>query len=177
MKAILDKQAIKLAYVAATDSDCRPILQCVRIGDGKIVASDGFMMAVRTIKTEPESGEHILLNASKLLQAKKILEKGDLLIESSPDNKAISISNETSTVLADNENGNYPNYDVIMPVTPYKAFVGIDATRLAKILKAADTTNQMTLCLKTKIREKMDPIVMQSGDTTMLLMPMTVQED
>ena len=60
MKATLDKEAIRTAY-CAVDLSCNLVLQCVRIGEGEIVACDGIILAKRPIPTEPVTGEVILV--------------------------------------------------------------------------------------------------------------------
>ena len=68
MKAILNREAMKIAYAAAVNDSHRPVLEYVRIGDGEIAAADGFILARRPVQTTPKEGGAVLVLARTILE-------------------------------------------------------------------------------------------------------------
>jgi len=170
MKAILDQEAIRIAYCAAK-SDARPILQCVRIGEGEIVAVDGFILAKRPISTEPESGEVILVKAEDILKAKREWKAKSLTIESDSADHAV-IKDEVSGCTMETElvQGSFPGFSHLFSATEEKAHTALDRSYLALISRlAADEP-----AVKLKIREATDPVEFTAGKTRGLVMPIFV---
>lgn len=181
MKAILDSQAIKIAYAVAPPKVKRPILECVKIGNSKIVAADGFMLAIRTITTDPEEGEEILIKAKALLEAKAILKAETLLIESQ-DGKTATISSESKrenalniTITTDIVEGKFPMYQQVIPKSERKAYVALQANIVAKLLKT--TSSDDGIAMKIKVREPADPVEIHIRDTDIYVMPYFVPEE
>lgn len=181
MKATLTKEAIRIAYAAGQKST-RPVLQCVSIGNSEIVAADGFMLARRSIQTEPTNGEAILVNAKGLLEACRILKTDEVIIESGEDNKTATIKRATepesglvisiTTTLIE---GKFPAYTQIVSKTERKAYVALKASLLAKLLKAVGLESESFI--KIKVREPNDPVEIHGDDTDAYLMPARLPED
>ena len=180
MKATLTKEAIRIAHTASDSKDSRVLLQCVCIGNSEIVAADGFMLARRSIQTEPANGEAILVNAKELLEACRILKTDEVIIESGEDNKTATIKRATepesglaiTTTLIE---GKFPAYTHIVPKTKRKAYVALQASLLAKLLKAVGSDSGFFI--KIKVREPNDPVEIHGDDTDVYLMPAHLPED
>lgn len=175
MKAILDSEAIRIAHIAATEAI--PALTCVKIGDCKIVAADGFLLAIREIVTEPAEGESILVPAQALLSARRLLPKRDIVVESDEKNIAHIRYNELPEleILAPIlTSGTFPAYEVIVPTEPCQAFVTIDPKKLNKAIKAFDKVDGW--CTQFKLRGKDKPVEIISGSTKILVMPIFAEE-
>ena len=169
MKAILDQEAVRIAYCAAK-SEARPVLQCVRIGEGEIAAADGFILARKPIPTEPESGEVILVKAEDILKAKREWKAKSLAIESDSIDRAV-IKDETGSCTMETElvQGNFPDIDKFFPATDEKARIALAKDYLALISKIAAADENI---VKLKIREAAEPVEFTIGKTRGLVMPM-----
>jgi len=172
MIAILDQEAIKIAHIAAK-SDAKPILQCVRIGGGEIVACDGFVLAKRPIPTKSETGAVILVKARDILMAQKEWKAKSLVIDS---------SNISHVVIRDEASGNtietqlalgmYPHTTKLCPTTKRKAYIVLDKYLLAKVLRVVSGR-----FVKLKIRESTEPIEFIVDETRGLIMPAFIKEE
>ena len=185
MKAILDKKAINIAYAAAGPKHGdmkRPILYHVAIGNGEIVATDGFMLARRTVMTEPEEGEVILIDAKSLLEAHKLLKGGQLIIETQGDGKSASLTSDAEnkgalniSIAVNLYDGKFPDYKPVLPKTERLAYVSLQARLVAKILKA--TSADGGVVIKMNVRTPTSPVEFHIDEADVYLMPYYVPED
>lgn len=182
MKATLDKEAIKIAYAAATPDYKRPVLQYVLIGSGKIVAADGYMLAMRAILTEPEKGDTILVEAKALLQAHRILGGDELVIESNDDEKTATIksNNEKHNALTIDISTNlldakFPGYTQVIPKDTRKAYVALQTNLLSKIIKTVGADSGKGI--KIKVREPTDTVEIHCKGTDIYVMPYYTPEE
>lgn len=179
MKATLDKAAIKISYAAGTPEVHREVLECVQIGNGKIVAADGYILAQREIPTEPKQGETILVKAKAILEAQKILKADSLIIETQ-DGKTATIYTEDKhdghlavTLTTPLMDAKFPNWDEVLPKTERKAYIALSRKMLVKILKSTDEDDAV---FKIKVREPHEAVEIHNGDATIAVMPMSVPE-
>lgn len=182
MKAILSKEAIKIANVAVFD-ETRPILEHVAIGNGEIVAADGFILARRPISTEPQEDEVILIKAKAILEAHRILKGDELTIETQEDGQTATIksnNDEANCITVDVtvpllQDSKFPNYQNIIPKTKRKAYVALQASIVAKTLRVIGADSGRAI--KFKIREPEQPVEIHSGGTDVYVMPYYVPEE
>jgi len=176
MKAILDQEAIKIAYMASKKPE-RPVLTSCKIGEGKIVACDGYILAERPIPTEPETGESILVGANDIIRAAKMWRVKNLTIESVDASQAtISYSDDIYNYSMKTHliQGQYPHYERNYPTTERKAYVALNAQLLNRMLKVAESG---TIIIKLKIREPHEIVEFITNETKGLIMPMNVGEN
>lgn len=175
MKATLNRQALQIALTADPGDSGRPILECVKIGNGEIMACDGFTFAKCRIATEPLEGEEILINAKDIIAAARMIQHGNITLESH--GGAVTLENEDSTVsmVAKLQDGKYPNTDEMVPKTERKAYVALSKTVLSKVLEIVKLSDDVLL--QFKVREPSQPVTVISGDVTVYAMPMYRPED
>ena len=150
MKAIQDRDQMRVAYAAATDTG-RPVLTNVRIGDCEIVATAGFMLARRRIPTKPPEKEFILIPAQDILQflkrgAKELkivsTKKNGIKLTTTIEGKEVSLVSTPST-------DKYPDYRAVHKTyTQEKAQATIGFTH--SIMRTA---------LRVFSRENTDPLI------------------
>ena len=169
MKATLDREALQVALAAAPNDMTRPILECVRIGNGEILAADGFIIAKKHIETTPKKGKEILVKAQDIREAARIIQ-GNILLETLDDNVAV-LKNEAGTIQVKTLllDGKYPKTNNVIPKKERKAYVALQKKLLFQILKIAEPTEGIVL--QFKIREPHEPIEVIADDTTMYVMP------
>jgi DNA polymerase III sliding clamp (beta) subunit (PCNA family) len=175
MKVTLDRQALQIALAADLTDSGRPVLECVKIGNGEIMACDGFMLATCRITTEPLEGEEILINAKDIMAAARMIQHGNITLESH--GEAVTLENEDSSVsiVAKLQDGKYPNTSEMLPKTERKAYVALSKDILSKVLEIARLGDDVLL--KFKVREPSQPVIVISGDVTIYAMPMYRPED
>lgn len=175
MKATLDRQALQIALAADSGDSGRPIFKCVKIGNGEIMACDGLMFAKCRIATEPLEGEEILINAKDIMGAARMIQHGNITLESH--SGAVTLENEDSSVsiVAKLQDGKYPNTSEMLPKTERKAYVALGKDVLSKVLELAKPSDD--ILLKFKVREPNQPVIVISGDVTIYAMPMYRPED
>ena len=170
MKAILDQEAMRIATIADT-TRTRPVLGCVKIGNGEIIAVDGFMLARKSIETEGE-GE-VLVKAADILKAKKAggreLEK--ILINA--DEKTITDKDGKVDASFEPLQADYPDLEQTYSTSERKAFVTLNSSLLAKLLKIVG----MNTAIKLRIRGTTEPVEFVAGNVSGLIMPMYIQEE
>ena len=176
MKATLDLAAIKVAYAAASPETERPILAHVKIGNGEIVACNGFVLARKAIQTEPEN-EVMLVDAATILKTHKMLGGKQLIIESKEDGVAIISNEKEDSPLISMQllQAVYPEYRQIIPTSERKAYVALNISHLANVLKITDSENSAVV--KIKVREPTEPVEICSNETTIYLMPYYAPEE
>jgi len=170
MKAILDQEAMRIATIADT-TGTRPVLGCVKIGNGEIVVVDGYMLARKSIETEGE-GE-ILVEAADILKAKKVggreLEK--ILINA--DEKTITDKDGKVDASFEPLQANYPDLEQIYPTSERKASIALSSSLLVKLLKVVG----MNTTIKLRVRGTTDPVEFVAGNVSGLIMPMRIPEE
>jgi DNA polymerase III sliding clamp (beta) subunit (PCNA family) len=182
MKAILDEDAIKIAYAAAL-CDTRPILEHLAIGNSEVMAADGFMLARRSIQTEPKKGRVVLIKAKAILKAHKILGGDELVIEIQKGGKTATIksnNDRTNCITVDVvapllQDGKFPKYKQLIPKSERKAYVCLQANMIAKMLKI--TGAESGRGIKLKVREPTTPVEIHSRNTDIYLMPYFMPEE
>ncbi|NCN42726.1 hypothetical protein GW916_15945 [bacterium] len=181
MRAILNKAAIKVAYATISPDEHRPVLECVKIGNNEIMATDGVMLVRKSITTDPKQGKEILIRGKALLEAKTILKAEELIIESQ-DSKIATISNAKKregilniTLTTKLLEAKFPDFTRVIPKSQRKAYVALQASMVAKIVKV--TTSDSGKAIKIKVREPMEIVEMHIDDTDIYVMPYAVPEE
>jgi len=173
MKAILDEKAIRVAHAAALTSNTKPILECVVIGNGAIVASDGFLMVQRSIKTEPPTGNTILIRAKVILDRHRQWKSKFMTIESNKTNSSVLITDENGYASrAEILDKAYPNYTITFPKTKRAAYVALDIKLLKKALKTFDNKS----FIRVKIWKSDMPVELSAEGIKGMIMPTYVEE-
>lgn len=175
MKATLDRQALQVALAADPGCSGRPTLECVKIGNGEIVACDGFIFAKCQIATEPLEGEEILINAMDIIGAARMIQHGNITLESHDGVATLKNEDCSISIVTKLQNGKYPNTHEMLPNTGRKAYVALSKSVLSKVLEIAKPSDD--ILLQFKVREPSQPVVIISGDVTIYAMPMYRPED
>jgi hypothetical protein len=167
MKTILDRQALQIALAADVYQSGRPALECVKIGNGEIMACDGFVFAKRQIKTDPSEGEEILVNAQDIKEAARII-SGDVTLESNGTVALLKNKDATVCITAKLQDGKYPHPPELPSITR-KAYVALQKHILSQVLEITKADDD--IALQFKIREPHHPIEVISHETTLYVMP------
>ena len=175
MKAILDRQALQIALAADSGGSGRPSLECVKIGNGEIMACDGFIFAKCQIATEPLEGEEILINAKDIIGAARMIQHGNITLESNGGIATFKNEDCSISIVTKLQDGKYPNTHEMVPNTERKAYVALSKDMLGRVLEIAKPSDD--ILLKFKVRELSQPVVVISGDVTIFAMPMYRPED
>jgi DNA polymerase III sliding clamp (beta) subunit (PCNA family) len=175
MKAILDRMALQIALAADSGGSGRPILECVKIGNSEIMASDGYIFAKCQIATEPLEGEEILINARDIIGAARMIQHGTITLESHDGEATLKDEDGSISIVTKLQHGKYPNTYEMVPKTERKAYVALSKDMLSKVLEIAKPSDDVLL--KFKVREPSQPIVVVSGDVTIYAMPMYRPEE
>ena len=174
MKAILDKQALQIALAADSGSN-RPILECVKIGNSEIMACDGFIFAKCQIATEPVKGKEILVNAKDIIEATRMIQHGNVILESRGGMATLRNEDASVSITVKLQEGKYPNTKEMVPKSERKAYVALSKDILSKVLEITKPSDD--ILLKLKVRESSQPVIVISGSTTIYAMPMYRPED
>ena len=176
MKAVLGKEAARVACVASTaDAEC--IVSCVKIGDDKIVACDGFLVAEHPIEVieGAEGDNEILVKAADVKKAMRCSYK-EITITADEQTKSASIENLEQQVSVHSElfqGRPYPDVASLQPQGDRKAYVAFSPGLLAKLLKVTRGSS----CIKFRIREATSAVEFVAGRTHGLIMPMFMEEE
>lgn len=177
MKAALDEGAVAVAHAAAGE-EAKPILTCVRIGDGEIVAADGFLLARRELKTEGEGA--IMVPAKAILKGQKICpDRSHLVLEESNGDVVLKSvdprpwAKEFITLQTKVVEGSYPGFQNLYPTSEPVGFIALSPGLLRKILDIATDAS----LIKFRIRKSTDPVEFVAGETSGLIMPMWTPEE
>ena len=132
MELTLTQAQRNVAHAASNDGS-RPVLQTVRIGNGKISAADGFILAEAEITKDPQgNGRTILIPAADVLKAKDSrLLGGVALVERESD--TILMGADTTVTIP--QQGSYPNTDPLYPTSAPVFKITLGYNVLQKILK------------------------------------------
>jgi hypothetical protein len=171
MKATIRIDELNIAH-GVSDEHSRPILECVRIGEGKMVTADGFMLVVKPITTEGEG--YILVLGRTILKAQQLLEYGSCTIESEGKNVTIKPVGELAIVLTDElDEGEFPRYEGLYPEDEPIAQIAIGIPLLKRLIECLPPEDDVLIQLR--IREGQGtPIEFVAGETSGLIMPMFV---
>ena len=171
MEVKLNKEAVSVAYAASQDTS-RLVLQSVCIGEGEIIATDGFILAKRKVETE---GKTMLLNAKNLLDFYRIFaEDGELAISTSEDGKKTIIEKPDASIFLTVQPGNYPSIPRLYKnLEEPKAYVALGVGLLKKLIQLS---NDSTF-IKFRVRSSKNAVEFIVGDTYGLIMPMDVEEE
>jgi DNA polymerase III sliding clamp (beta) subunit (PCNA family) len=175
MRAILDRQALQIALAADPGNSGRPVLECVKIGNGEIMACDGFVFAKCQIAMEPLEGEEILINAKDIIRAAKIIPCGNITLESNDKMVVLKDEDGSISIATKIQDGKYPDTHEMVPKIERKAYVALSKDILGKVLEIAKPSDDVLL--KFKVREPSQPVVIVSGDITIYAMPIYRPED
>jgi len=170
VKVILDRQALQIALAADDGGSGRPVLECVKIGNGEIMACDGFTFAKCQIATEPLEGEEILINAKDIMAATRMIQHGRIMLDSHGATATLENEDASVSIVVKTHDGKYPNTQEMVPKTERRAYVALSKDVLSKVLEIAKPSDDVLL--KFKIREPSQPVVVISGNTTIYAMPM-----
>ena len=176
MKTVLDKKAIQVATAAANPNfltKSNPILECVLIGNGKILASDGYFLAARKIVTEPETGDPVLLKAHEILKLQKQWKSKLLTISSNGNSASITDENGNITEL-ELVQGAYPDYKKSLSKGKEKVYISLNLQFLKKAIKIIGKSDGDYV--RIKIWGSQNPIELFTRDTRELLMPVFVEK-
>ena len=178
MKATLSKEATRIAYIA-DDVEYRPVLNQIRITNGKAVACDGFMMVQVPAEMENEE-DCILIEAKDILKAKKLGGRGleKLVIESDGESASIEIigGEHSGTKMASEVfKGTYPKTEEFFPRTERKAYVILEARFLRNLLKVTG----INTAIKVRIREPKEAVefVVERNNIQSVIMPIDISEE
>jgi DNA polymerase III sliding clamp (beta) subunit (PCNA family) len=175
MRATLDRQALQIALAADLSDSGRPVLECVKIGNGEIMACDGFIFAKCQIATEPLEGEEILINARDIMAVARMIQHGNITLETNGGLATLKNEDCSISIVTKLQEGKYPNTHEMVPKTERKAYVALSKDVLSKVLEIAKPSDDVLL--KFKIREPSQPVIVISGDVTIYAMPMYRPED
>jgi len=175
MKAVLNRQALQIALAADPGGSGRPVLECVKIGNGEIMACNGYTFAKCHIATEPLEGEEVLINAQYIIGAARMIEHGSITLESQGEVATLKNEGGSISIVAKVQDGKYPDTHEMLPKTERKAYVALSKDVLSKVLEIASSSDDVLL--KFKVREPSQPVIVTSGDVTIYAMPMYHPED
>ena len=171
MKTVLDKKAIQVATVASPHTflaGSNPILGCVLIGNGKILATDGYLLAARKIVTVPETGEPILLKAHEILKLQKQWKSKLLTISSNGNSASITDENGNITEL-ELVQGAYPDYKKSLSKGKEKVYISLNLQFLKKAIKIIGRSDDDYVGIL--VWGSQNPIELFTRDTREFLMP------
>jgi len=172
MKVILHRDAMLVAHAASGEDHYRKALQYVRIGDNTIVACDGFMLAKCSVTTDPESGEHILVKASHILEALNVFSGNPVLLETDGANVNITCGHmiQISMVVPLGVDMRFPEYSHIVEFKDEKASTMLNHDKLSNVLEILDTGGGKNVVVT--LNGERDPVRIIRSDTEVILMPM-----
>lgn len=133
---------VSVLHSAAKDA-LRPVLTGVLLdyaGSGKLkmVATDGFRLAIKSIEIDGEGWEKpVLVPARAVAEAAKLSGEGDLGIVIYPETSQVVFQVENSIVVSQLLSGNYPEYQRIVP----KEFSGVVEVSRDDLLSALKTVH------------------------------------
>ena len=138
----------KVVYAASTD-EFKPVLQGIKIdGNGKqitLVATDGFRLAVTKVDGDAEL--HALVPATSLNTVSKFCGNGPLKIRQ--ENGRLVFTGQGWMVITLLVDGNYPDYNVIVP-RQFKATAKIKQAEIRAAVRAAQTLSTAMVDLNFK---------------------------
>lgn len=168
MEASLTKDA--LAILAATEKrGTRPVLECGMIGDGEIVAADGYMLARYPVECR---GDPILVLATELKAAGIMKDNGMLhMLES---NGRTQLTGKFS-LLPSMIDGRFPDYKELVPDFKPHHRVALGKSVLKKLIACMGSSDILRLEFPEGVGA--DAIRWSAGQANGVIMPMTVRWD
>jgi DNA polymerase III sliding clamp (beta) subunit (PCNA family) len=131
--------AITSAIVAVSTDDTRPVITGVKLKDnGTVTGTDGYRLMTK-------NGGHKLNmlmtgNTARLIQTAKTLNGWTVGYT----DKLVTIKNGNMTIIANQIDGNYPEYEPLLPSTA-EHFVKVEAAKLYEALDLLDGGASITL--------------------------------
>jgi len=170
MKQTLTKEQRNVAFAASTD-EARGILCTVLIGDGKIVATDGFILAEAEIEHDPkDNGKTLLISATDILKSKDNKLTGGVILSANGDNNVTLMG--TDTLVTTPWDGSFPNYKQLYNGLDNEVLkIGMGSNVLQKLLKVCGKDAHITFTFFGSER----PIKYSSGEVSGIFMPATIQ--
>jgi len=169
MKATLNQEAMRMATIA-NDTGPSSALNCVKIGNGEVIATDGFMLARKPIETEGK--EEILVRASNILKAKKAGGRKLEKIFVNTDEMTITDKDGKVDASFSHLQISYPPISQLYPTGKQEAFIAINAKLLAKLIKVVGTE----AIIEFKIRGTKEPVEFAAGNVSGLIMPYATEK-
>lgn len=169
LEVILTKQQRQVARAAAKE-DTRPVLQGAKIGNGKIIAADGFILAECPV--ESKGNAVVLVDAASLVKAKDVKEMGGTPLVYNGNGEAKLLTKDSALTLPCID-GTYPNIDALYPKEDEVFHIAISPTILKQVAAIA---GEETL-IKFRFYGTSNPVKFEAGETKGCLMPMSCKWD
>ena len=133
MEITLTKEQRNVAHAATTKNEGRPVLQTVRIGDGKISACDGYILAEAEINKNPrENVKTLLIQAADILKSKDNKFTGVVVLAEVEDKVTLIGADLLATIPLD---ATFPRTDPLYPDTDPVFEISLGYNILQKMLK------------------------------------------
>jgi hypothetical protein len=162
---------------ATTDDSNRPVLECLCIEDGEVLAADGYMLVRKAIYTEGIGSMMIpgkvVRKASSALISKNMLvtteNNIDITFQHLEDDPLVSARKDESTFKTKGITGSFPKSEDLYPVSEPKAMIALDPALLKRLCEVVEDTGLIVF----RIRGIKEPVEFLAGsDISGLLMPM-----
>lgn len=187
MRVVLDHEAMYVAKGVFDKTQHRPVLECVKIGNGEIASADGFILVTKPVAIS-DGDKPILVKGSTLLKAERLFRPNDCLLECVDNSVTLKaekgvkpgdILEPDITITDRTVEGNFPQYGALFPKEKPIAELALDARLLKKLLNAIGEEN----LIRFRIRGNSDkeeirvttPVEFCAGETNGLIMPMFVE--
>lgn len=128
--------ALKSVLFCASADEARPVLQCVKIGKA-LAATDGFRIVKNPISYDLLD---CLVEAKTLEKAGKLL-GSEVTVKFNPTSHTIQFSDDRAMVITWVVDGNFPNYEAIIPKTWWMKCT-VDRLQLIEALNLSLTTHK-----------------------------------
>jgi len=167
---LLTKEQRNVAHAASVDT-ARAILCTVLIGDGKIVATDGFILAEAEIDHDPkDNGKTLLIQAADILKSKDNRLLGGVVLSTNGGGNATLEG--VDTLVTTPQDGGFPNYKQLYEGLDNEVLkIGMTSNVLQKLLKVCGKDAPITLTFFGTDK----PIKYSSGEVSGIFMPATIQ--
>jgi hypothetical protein len=161
---MITKNVQALAKICAKDSTWKPGLACVRIHNGKAVATDNF----RLIEMPVELEEHTLMIPAKELAKLKIGKEPLYLQE--VDSATVTLKSENATYKLTNENDTFPEYEHMFSTAEPMLTVCLNTSLLKGIVEAMQKASEKEI-LTFRFYGEHSAIQIEANKVRGLLMP------
>lgn len=168
MEVTLSKNARSVGY-AASSEHTRPVLQYARIGEGRIVAADGNILARHPVDCN-DDGDSLLIDAKALLTCKDNKATGSVAVHNNGDRVVTLVGQEKVTTYCISEN--YPKYQELFDkLEPPVVKIAFGVKLLKKMLQTLGDAENVIL----EFTSPTSPCHFIAGDTDGLIMPVYKQ--
>lgn len=128
------KDMVKSVQFAASDSDARPVLKGIALkaknGVLTLVAIDGYRLAKKTLELDTESEVSAIIDAKLFNDISKLLKDNDEIVHLSIGRNQVSFKFEDTVVILRLIDGNFINYESLIPSTESTLAVKVTRTDL-----------------------------------------------